>query len=311
MEKNSKIYVAGHTGMVGSAIVRHLEQNGYENIVTRTHAELDLTVQKNVEEFFRAEKPEYVFIAAAKVGGILSNKTYPASYIMENLLIACNIIEASYRSKVKKLLYMGSSCIYPKLCPQPIKEEYLMSGPLESSNAAYALAKITGIRICHHFNEQYGTNYITVMPASIYGLNDRYDAENSHVIPAMMIKMQAAKDENKPFVEVWGTGTPKREFLYVDDLADACVFLMNSYDKRDLINIGTGIEITIRDLAERIREVVGFAGELRFDATKPDGTLRKVLDVTKLSELGWQPKIDFADGLKRVYADYLQNVYKK
>ncbi len=308
MDKNSKIYVAGHTGMVGSAIVRCLAKNGYTNIITRTHAELDLTVQHDAEDFFRAEKPDYVFIAAAKVGGILSNKTYPADYMLQNLLIAANSIQSAYLAGAKKLLILGSSCIYPKLCPQPIREEYLLSGQLESSNEAYALAKIAGIRLCQHFKTQYGANFIAAMPASIYGENDRYDIYHSHVIPAMIIKMHTAKLEEKPAVELWGTGTPLREFLYVDDLADACLFIMDHYNENAPINIGTGVEISIRDLAAIVKETVGYTGELCFDASKPDGTPRKVLDTSKLSSLGWEPKVSFRDGIRRVYQDYLRMI---
>lgn len=308
MDKNSKIYVAGHTGMVGSAIVRCLGQNGYTNIVTRTHAELDLAKQNDTEEFFRDEMPEYVFVAAAKVGGILSNQTYPADYMLQNLLIAANIIQNAHKYEVKKLLFLGSSCIYPKVCPQPIREEYLLSAPLEFSNEAYALAKIAGVRLCRHFNTQFGTEFITAMPASIYGLNDRYDSFNSHVIPAMIVKMRAAKLEEKPFVELWGTGTPLREFLYVDDLADACLFIMDHYKENEPINIGSGVEISIRDLAAAVQETVGYTGEIVFDSTKPDGTLRKVLDTSKLNSLGWEPKVLFKDGLQTVYQDYLHKI---
>lgn len=308
MEKDSKIYVAGHTGMVGSAIVRCLAQNGLSNIVTRTHAQLDLTLQSDVEEFFRFETPDYVFVAAAKVGGILSNQTYPADYMLKNMLIAANIIQSAHKYGARKLLFLGSSCIYPKFCPQPIREEYLLSGPLESSNEAYALAKITGIRLCRHFNTQYGTNFITAMPASIYGLNDNYDGFNSHVIPAMIVKMHKAKLEGNPSVELWGTGTPLREFLYVDDLADACLFLMDHYNENEPINIGTGAEISIRDLAAAVQETVGYTGDLVFDTAKPDGTPRKVLDTSKLSSLGWKPKMLFKEGLQTVYQDYLRKI---
>ncbi|MDF2941978.1 MAG: nucleoside-diphosphate-sugar epimerase [Herbinix sp.] len=308
MEKDSKIYVAGHTGMVGSAITRDLRRKGYHNIIVRTHTQLDLTDQAAVQEFFETEKPEYVFLAAAKVGGIISNKTYPADYIMQNLLIECNVIKSSFVNKVKKLMVLGSSCIYPKICPQPIKEEYLLTAPLESSNEAYALAKIAGIKMCQHYNIQYGTKFITLMPSSIYGINDNFDINNSHVIPAMIVKMHTAKITNQPFVELWGTGTPLREFLYVDDLADACVFLMKSYEENQHINVGSGEEITIKDLAEIIKKIVDYQGDVIFDSTKPDGTPRKVLDIAKLESMGWKPMVNFEDGIKRAYNDYLSKV---
>jgi GDP-L-fucose synthase len=307
MEKDSKIYVAGHMGLAGSSIIRSLERKGYKNLIGRTHSELDLTNQAVVEKFFEEEKPEYVFLAAAKVGGIIANNTFPADFIMENLLIECNVIRSSYEHKVKKLLCMGSSCIYPKICPQPIKEEYLLSAPLESSNEAYALAKIAGIKMCQHFNKQYGTNYITVMPASLYGINDRFDINNSHVIPAIIIKMYSAKTANKAFLELWGTGTPLREFLYVDDLAEACTFLMETYEGNELINIGTGQDISIRELAETIKKVIGYQGEIVFDASKPDGTLKKVLDVSKIENMGWKPTIGLEEGIKREYEYYLNH----
>jgi GDP-L-fucose synthase len=307
MEKHSKIYVAGHTGLAGSAIVRSLKSKGYNNVICRTHSDLDLTDQSAVEKFFEEEMPEYVFLAAAKVGGIIANATYSADYIMENLFIECNVIKSSFQHKVKKLLCMGSSCIYPKVCPQPIKEEYLLSAPLESSNEAYALAKIAGIKMCHHFNKQYGTQYITVMPASLYGIQDRFDLNNSHVIPALIMKMHDAKISNKATVKLWGTGTPLREFLYVDDMAEACTFLMETYDGHELINIGTGQEISIRELAETIRKVVGYHGEIEFDTSKPDGTLRKVLDNKKIEEMGWKPKIMLEDGIQREYDYYLNH----
>lgn len=308
MNKTSKIYVAGHKGMVGSAIARHLAKNGYENVIVKTHDELDLTNQAETKAFFEAEKPEYVFLAAAKVGGIISNKTYPADYIMQNLLIECNVIKSAFESQVKKLLVMGSSCIYPKECPQPIKEEYLLSGPLEATNEAYALAKIAGIRACQHYNTQYGTKFITLMPSSIYGINDNFDIGHSHVIPAMIVKMHAAKMAGKPFVELWGTGAPLREFLYVDDLADACVFMMERYEENRPINIGTGKDISIMNLAGKIKEIVGFEGEIIFDTSKPDGTYRKVLDITRLEIMGWKPKVDFEEGIRRSYDDYLNKL---
>lgn len=308
MNKDSKIYVAGHTGMVGSALVRCLERNGYYNIIYRTHSELDLTDQASTEDFFKAERPEYVFIAAAKVGGIHANNTYPADFIMENMLIECNLIRSSYKYGVKKLLFLGSSCIYPKICPQPIKEEYLLTGPLEPTNEAYALAKISGIKMCQSYNRQYGTNFICAMPASLYGINDRFDLYNAHVIPAMIIKLHKAKLNNSPSVELWGTGTPLREFLYVDDMAEACLNLMQTYDGNDFINIGSGKEISIRALAETLKDVIGYKGELVFDTTKPDGTPRRVLDNTKILQTGWKPKIEMEEGLRREYDYYLKIV---
>ncbi|HHW48208.1 MAG TPA: GDP-L-fucose synthase [Clostridiaceae bacterium] len=305
MEKNSRIYVAGHTGMVGSAIVRCLRRNGYENIIQRTHQELDLTNQAECEKFFEEEKPEYVFLAAAKVGGILANDTYPADFIMENMLIECNVIRSAFKNKVKKLMFFGSSCIYPKLCPQPIKEKYLLTGPLEPTNEAYALAKISGIKMCQAYNKQYGTRYISVMPANLYGINDRFDAFKSHVIPSMMVKFHRAKLENRPFVELWGTGKPLREFLYVDDMAEACLYLMENYEGSELVNIGSGMEISIKELAEIIRDVVGFQGEIVFDSTKPDGTPRRVLDNSKISATGWKPKVDLKEGIRMEYEFYL------
>lgn len=305
MDKDSKIYVAGHTGMVGSAILRNLYKNGYKNIIVRTHAQLDLTDQLATQEFFQTEQPEYVFLAAAKVGGIIANKTYPAEFMTQNLLIECNVIKSAYKNNVKKLMFLGSSCIYPKICPQPIKEEYLLTAPLETSNEAYALAKITGIKMCQHYNTQYGTKFISIMPSSIYGLNDTYDMNNSHVIPALMMKMHSAKEENKPNVQIWGTGTPLREFLYVDDLANACTFLMNHYEDSEPINVGSGKEISIKELAETVKKVIGYEGELIFDVSKPDGTMRKVLDNSKIHNMGWRPNVDFEEGIVIAYHDYL------
>ncbi len=308
MNKESKIYVAGHNGMVGSAIVRGLQKNGYENILFKSHKELDLTDQTATEHFLRNEKPDYVFLAAAKVGGIHANNSYPADFIMENMLIACNIIKSSFNNDVKKLLFLGSSCIYPKLCPQPIKEEYLLTGELEPTNEAYALAKISGIKMCQSYNKQYGTRFISAMPASLYGVNDRFDINNSHVIPSMIIKFHEAKINNKPYVELWGTGSPLREFLYVDDMADACLYLMQNYEGNEFVNIGSGQEISIRDLAETIKRVTEYNGELVFDTTKPDGTPRRVLDNTKIHKTGWRPQIDIEEGLRREYEYYLKNV---
>jgi GDP-L-fucose synthase len=308
LETNSKIYVAGHTGMVGSAIVRCLNCQGYHNIVSRTHAELDLTDQASVEQFFQSQNPEYVFLAAAKVGGIHANSTYPADFIMENMLIECNVIRSAYQYKAKKLMLLGSSCIYPKMCPQPIKEEYLLTGELEQTNESYALAKISGINMCRSYNLQYGTKYISVMPASLYGVQDRFDINNSHVIPSMIIKLHSAKQADRPLVELWGTGTPLREFLYVDDMADACIYLMETYEGNDFINIGSGEEISIRALAETVKKVVGYRGEIVFDASQPDGTPRRILDNTKICNTGWSPKVGIEEGIRREYEYYLNNI---
>ena len=301
MNKDSKIYVAGHRGLVGSAIMRKLQQEGYTNIITRTHKELDLTNQAQTQEFFEKEKPEYVFLAAAKVGGIHANNTYPADFAYINIMIESNVIKASFDYGVKKLLFLGSSCIYPKLCPQPIKEEYLLTGLLEKTNEAYAIAKIAGLKMCQYFNRQYGTNYISVMPTNLYGPNDNFDLETSHVLPALIRKFHEAKINNKPYVEVWGTGTPRREFLHVDDLADATVYLMNNYDENEPLNIGTGKDITIKELAELIKEIVGYEGEIKFDTTKPDGTPRKLLDVSRLHNAGWEHKITLREGIENTY----------
>ncbi len=308
MNKESKIYVAGHTGMVGSALVRCLNRNGYQNIIYKTHRQLDLTNQSDVDEFFKAENPEYVFTAAAKVGGIYANNTYPADFIMENMLIECNIINSSYKYNVKKLLFLGSSCIYPKTCSQPIKEDYLLTGSLEPTNEAYALAKISGIKMCQAFNKQYGTRFISAMPASLYGINDRFDNFNAHVIPSMLIKFHKAKVDKSPTVELWGTGTPLREFLYVDDMAEACLLLMLNYEGSEFINIGSGNEISIKELAETIKKVVGYEGSLVFDSTKPDGTPRRVLDNSKIEATGWKPQVGIEEGLRREYEYYLNCV---
>ncbi|AKB83324.1 GDP-L-fucose synthetase [Methanosarcina barkeri 3] len=312
MDKKSKIYLAGHRGLVGSAIKRKLESKGYSNLIFRTHGELDLTNQQAVNEFFEREKPEYVFLAAAKVGGILANNTYPAEFIYENLMIEANIIHASYRNGVKKLLFLGSSCIYPKLAPQPLKEEYLLTGPLEETNEAYAIAKIAGIRLCKHYNQQYGTNFISVMPTNLYGPNDNFDLETSHVMPALIRKFHEAKVKNEPEVVIWGTGKPLREFMHVDDMADACVYLMekfNTYDIGEFVNIGVGKDITIGELSELIKEIVGFEGTIRKDLSKPDGTPQKLLDITKLSSLGWKAKISLKEGIKQTY-DWYQSQNK-
>ena len=348
MEKRSKIYVAGHRGLVGSAIVRRLESLGYENIIYRTHKQLDLTRQKEVEDFFSSERPEYVFLAAARVGGILANATYPAHFIYENLAIETNIIHAAYLSSVRKLLFLGSSCIYPKYCPQPMKEEHLLSGPLEPTNEAYAVAKIAGIKMCEAYNRQYGTKFISVMPTNLYGPNDNFDLETSHVLAALIRKFHLAKLAEKgqwehisrdeeifgpipgdlkkalgldggkkgssqeaqtgPRVILWGTGMPKREFLHVDDLADACVFLMENYDGEHIINIGVGKDISIKDLSRLIAEIVGFEGDVEFDASKPDGTPRKLLDVSRLEELGWKAGISLEQGIHQTYQWYLSQL---
>ena len=308
MEKNSKIYVAGHRGLVGSAIVRNLKSKGYTNIIGKTHKELDLTNQIAVRKFFQEEKPEYVFLAAAHVGGINANNTHPAEFIYENLEIQNNVIKAAHDFKVKKLLFLGSSCIYPKMCPQPIKEEYLLSGYLEPTNEAYALAKISGLKMCQFFKRQYGDNFISCMPTNLYGPNDNFDLKTSHVMPALIRKFHEAKVNNEPFVEVWGTGKPLREFLHVDDMADGCVYLMEHYDGEQHVNIGTGKEVTIKELAEIIKEVVGFKGELRFNSGKPDGTPRKLLDVSKLESVGWKYKIELVDGIKNTYKRYLNSI---
>jgi GDP-L-fucose synthase len=306
MNKDSKIYVAGHNGMVGSAIVRKLKDLGYTNIVTKSKKELDLTNQFQVSQFFHFEIPEYVFLAAAKVGGIKANDQFRADFIYQNLMIQSNIIKASYDCGVKKLLFLGSSCIYPKFCEQPIKEEYLLTGTLEPTNDAYAIAKIAGIKMCQDFNKQYGTNFISVMPTNLYGPGDNYDLNNSHVLPAMIRKFHEAKLEGKDKVEIWGTGTPKREFLYVDDLADACLFLMNNYNDSEIVNIGTGQDVTIAELAVGIKNIVGFEGKIYFNTEMPDGTPRKLLDVSKLKDLGWEYKTSLIDGIKKTYRDYVK-----
>lgn len=307
MNKDSKIYVAGHRGLVGSAIVRNLEEKGYTNIITRTHKELDLTNQEAVRKFFREEEPEYVFLAAAKVGGIHANNTYPAEFIYDNLMIQNNVIKAAHDFKVNKLLFLGSTCIYPKMAPQPIKEEYLLSGYLEPTNEAYAIAKIAGLEMCKFFKRQYGSNFISCMPTNLYGPNDNFDLNNSHVMPALIRKFHEAKVNNLSQVEVWGTGKPLREFLYVDDMADACIFLMQNYDEEEHVNIGTGEEVSIGELAELVKEVVGFEGELVFNIDKLDGTPRKLTDVNKLNELGWRHRTELRDGVGRSYDWFREN----
>jgi len=307
MEKNSKIFIAGHRGLVGSAIVRALEKKGFTNILTRTHKELDLTNQQAVAGFFAEEKPDYVFLSAAKVGGIMANKTYPADFIYNNLSIQSNIIHSAYINKVKKLLFLGSSCIYPKLCPQPIKEEYLLTSELEPSNKAYAIAKIAGIIMCQSYNEQFGTNFISLMPTNLYGTNDNFDLQNSHVLPAMIRKFHDAKIENKSNVTLWGTGSAMREFLHVDDLADASLFLMENYNESSIVNVGTGEDETIKELAEKIKQVVGYEGEIIWDTTKPDGTPRKLLDVSKIHNLGWKHTIPLHEGITATYEWFKEN----
>ncbi len=301
MEKNSKIYVAGHRGMVGSAIIRRLLQDGFTNIITRTSKELNLINQLETADFFAAEKPDFVFLAAAKVGGIVANNTYRAQFIYENLMIQNNIIHNSYLNGVKKLMFMGSSCIYPKMASQPLKEEYLLTGILEPTNEPYAIAKIAGIKMCDAYRSQYGCNYISVMPTNLYGPNDNYDLNNSHVLPALIRKFHTAKMQNLPNVEIWGTGSPMREFLHVDDLADACFYLMQDYNEAGLINIGVGEDISIKDLAFLVKKIVGYEGGLKFDASKPDGTPRKLMDVNKLHSFGWTHKIHLEEGIKNVY----------
>lgn len=307
MNKDSKIYVAGHRGLVGSAIVRNLENKGFTNIVCRTHKELDLTNQEAVRSFFKEEKIEYVFLAAAKVGGINANNTYPADFIYENLMIQNNVIKAAHDFGVTKLLFLGSTCIYPKMALQPIKEEYLLTGSLEETNEAYAVAKIAGLEMCKFFKRQYGDNFISCMPTNLYGPNDNFDLKNSHVLPALIRKFHEAKVNNSDVVEVWGTGTPLREFLYVDDMADACVFLMENYDGEQHVNIGTGEEVSIRQLAETVKEVVGFEGELVFNTDMPDGTPRKLTTVEKLHGLGWKHKVSLNEGIKMAYEWFLEN----
>ncbi len=310
MIKKSKIYIAGHRGLVGSAIHRKLMKDGYTNLVVRTSKELDLRDKEQVDRFFKEEKPEFVFVAAAKVGGIVANNEFPADFIRDNLMIQTNVIDASYRNQVEKLLFLGSTCIYPKLAPQPLKEEYLLTGPLEPTNDAYALAKIAGIKMCQSYNKQYGTNYISAMPTNLYGENDNFDLQSSHVMPALIRKFHEAKLSNQLSVEVWGTGTPKREFLYSDDLADACVYLMNHYNDDEIINIGVGEDVSIKELAETVRRVVGFEGELKFDTTKPDGTPRKLVDTTKINQLGWKAKVELEDGIRKAYDWFLNNTDK-
>lgn len=307
MDKDSKIYVAGHNGLVGSAICRQLESQGYKNIIKRSHLELDLTRQIDVENFFKQEKPEYVFLAAAKVGGIKANATYPADFIMDNIKIEFNIIDSAFKNEVKKLLFLGSTCIYPKNCPQPIKEEYLLTSELEKTNEAYALAKIAGLKACSYYKKQYGANFISAMPCNLYGIGDNFDLENSHVLPALIRKFHEAKIKNLDTVEVWGTGKPLREFLFSDDLGKACIFLMNNYNGNEHINVGFGTDLSIKELAEIIKEIVGFKGQIVFDVSKPDGTFKKLTDITKIKNLGWSPKTNLKDGIQIVYKWFLKN----
>ncbi|MBO5166168.1 MAG: GDP-L-fucose synthase [Lachnospiraceae bacterium] len=308
MKKTDKIYVAGHRGLVGSAIVRNLESKGYENIIGRTHKELDLTDQKAVRDFFEEERPDVVVLAAAKVGGINANNTAPADFAYENMQIQCNVIKAAHDYKVKKLLFLGSTCIYPKMAPQPIPESALLTGPLEVTNEAYAIAKIAGLEMCKFFKRQYGDNFISCMPTNLYGPRDNYDLENSHVMPAMIRKFHEAKKNNAASVELWGTGTPLREFLYVDDMADACVFLLENYDGEEHVNIGTGKEVSIKELAETVREAVGYAGEIVWNTDMPDGTPRKLTDVSKLHELGWKHRVELKEGVKLAYQWFCENI---
>ena len=304
MEQTAKIYIAGHRGMVGSGLERKLRKEGYNNIVTRTSAELDLRNQQSVNEFFEKEKPEYVILAAAKVGGIHANNTYRAEFIYDNLMIEANIIHAAYLNKVTKLLFLGSSCIYPKMAPQPLKEEYLLSGYIEPTNQPYAIAKIAGIEMCDSYRAQYGCNFISAMPTNLYGTNDNYHPENSHVLPALIRRIVLAKKNNEPTVTIWGTGTPRREFLHVDDLADACYFLLQNYNKQGLVNIGCGQDVSIKELAELIVAKVGYEGQLVFDTTKPDGTPRKLMDITKITNLGWAPSIFLKSGIARTVKEF-------
>ncbi len=311
MDRNAKIYVAGHRGLVGSAIMRRLQAGGYGNLVTRGHTELDLTDQQAVQQFYAAQKPDYVFIAAAKVGGIHANNTYPADFIYHNLMIECNLIHGAYQHGVKKLLFLGSTCIYPKLAPQPMKEEHLLTGPLEPTNEPYAVAKIAGIKMCSAYNRQYGTNFMSVMPTNLYGPNDNYHPQDSHVLPALIRRMHEAKARGDKQTTVWGTGNARREFMASDDMADACVFLMEQFDAKDLgefINIGIGCDMTIREVVEVVARVVGYSGELVFDTSKPDGAPRKFIDSARLTALGWQPKTGFEEGLRAAYEDYLKTL---
>ena len=305
MEKGAKIYIAGHRGMVGSAIKRKLEQEGYTNFVTRLSTELDLRSQQQVADFFEQEKPDYVFLAAAKVGGIIANNTYRAEFLYDNLQIQNNVIHSAYLNGVTKLMFLGSSCIYPKMAPQPLEEDYLLTGPLEETNEPYAIAKIAGIKMCDAYRAQYGCNYISVMPTNLYGYNDNYHPQHSHVLPALIRRFHEAKEQGLPSVTIWGTGSPKREFLFADDLAAACYYLMQNYDEPGLVNIGTGEDLSIKELAEIVKQTVGFEGEITFDTSKPDGTPRKLMDVSKLHSKGWKHTIDLPEGINLAYQDFL------
>ncbi|HEX6192204.1 MAG TPA: GDP-L-fucose synthase [Chitinophagaceae bacterium] len=308
MNKDSKIFIAGHRGMVGSAILRKLKQEGFNNIVTKTSDQLDLRQQQATSDFFSKERPEFVFLAAAKVGGIVANNTFRAEFLYDNLMIEANIMHAAYQQRVKKLLFLGSSCIYPKLAPQPLKEEYLLTGLLEPTNEPYAIAKIAGIKLCEAYRDQYGCNFIAAMPTNLYGEGDNYHLQNSHVIPGMLHKFHDAKLANAPFVELWGTGAPLREFMYVDDLAEASVFLMQHYNDKLFVNVGTGEELSIRDLALHIKDVVGYTGEIKFDTTKPDGTPRKLMDSSRIHDMGWRHRVSLKEGLKKAYEFYLKSI---
>lgn len=310
MNKDSKIYIAGHRGMVGSAILRNLQQKGFSNIIYKTSNELDLRNQQAVNDFFEKEKPQFVFLAAAKVGGIVANNTFRANFIYENLMIEANIIHAAFVNKTEKLLFLGSSCIYPKLAPQPLKEEYLLSGYLEETNQPYAIAKIAGIELCNSYRRQYNCNFISAMPTNLYGPNDNYDLNNSHVLPALLRKFITAKKQNDSFVELWGTGTPKREFLHVDDLAEACYFLMLHYNEEGLVNVGVGEDLTILELAQLIKKITGYTGEIKLNTSKPDGTPRKLLDVTKINQLGWRANITLEQGIQKIYEEVKDNEWK-
>lgn len=307
MQKTDKIYVAGHRGLVGSAIIRALIKSGYENLVTRTHSELDLTNQQAVKDFYIQEKPDYVFLAAARVGGIVANDSYPAEFIYHNLMIETNLIHGAYENAVKKLLFLGSTCIYPRLAPQPLKEEYLLTGPLEPTNEWYAVAKIAGIKLCQAYHSQYGSNFISAMPTNLFGPNDNFDLHTSHVLPALLRKFHEAKINNADQVEVWGTGTPLREFCHVDDCADACIYLMNNYNEPEIVNIGVGKDISIGELALMVKQAVGYDGEIMFDSSKPDGTPRKLVDATKILGLGWKPEVSLRDGIASTYRWFLDN----
>jgi GDP-L-fucose synthase len=309
MNLDSKIYIAGHRGMVGGAILRHLQAQGFNNVVVRSSSEMDLKNQQAVQSFFETEQPEYVFLAAAKVGGIVANNTYRAEFLYDNLMIESNIIDAAYRNKVEKLMFLGSSCIYPKMAPQPLQEESLLSGFLEDTNEPYAIAKIAGIKLCEAYRDQYGCNFISVMPTNLYGIGDNYHPEHSHVLPAMIRRFHEAKEEGKTEVTIWGTGAPMREFLFADDLAEACVFLMENYNEKQFLNVGTGKDLSIKELAYLVKEVTGFEGDINFDTNRPDGTPRKLMDVSKLHNLGWKHTVELQEGIALAYQDFLKNTF--